>query len=274
LETITYINGERSEQIDISDRGCMYGDGVFETMLACNATVPFWQRHIQRLKRGCERLIIPVPLEQEIWNRIEPHLATARFRVIKIIVTRGSGRRGYRVTSTVRPNTIVTISERQIKPATYWHDGVSVHRCKTTLAEQPALAGIKHLNRLEQVLASQEWDDACQEGMMCNAQGNVIEATYHNVFAVKDGTLFTPDLTNAGVEGVMREYVIELAGNRGMPMYIKPIPYDEFAGMDEVFLTNSVDGIWPVCKLGEWVFACGEITRKFQDEVTRVLPFQ
>lgn len=252
----------------------MYGDGLFETMLACNASVPLWKQHYQRLLSGCERLGIPAPAEHEIWHTIEPHINNSMHYIIKVVVTRGVGSRGYRVTAALKPNTVVSITERQTKPAAFWQEGVSVYRCKTNLSEQPALAGIKHLNRLEQVLASQEWNDSFQEGVMCTVQGDVIEATYHNLFAIKNGAILTPDLSRAGVAGVMRQYVIDLTRTWHLPLYIQTIPYMELASMDEVFLTNSVDGIWPVRQIGEWTFANGNLTRKLQNNIAELLPYK
>ena len=252
----------------------MYGDGLFETMLACGASIPLWESHYQRLQSGCERLNITAPAEQDLWRAIEPNINDSIHHIIKVVVTRGTGTRGYRVSSKLKHNIVISITERQTKPAAYWQHGVSVYRCKTILSEQPALAGIKHLNRLEQVLASQEWDDSFQEGLMCTSQGDAIEATYHNLFTVKNGVVLTPDLSRTGVAGVMRQYVIELTRTWQLPLYIQRIPYQELATMDEVFLTNSVDGIWPVRQLGEWTFPVGEITRKLQYNIAELLPYK
>ena len=274
MSAVTYINGTPATAISVADRGYQYGDGLFETMLACGGAIPLWKYHYSRMQSGCQRLNITVPDEQAILQLLRPQIESAEHKIIKIIVTRGAGERGYRVTAPVQPNVSITVTQRQFKPKSCWEDGASVIRCKTQVAEQSALAGIKHLNRLEQVLASQEWGDDRQEGLMCTMNDHVIEATYHNLFAVKDAALFTPDLTYAGVAGVMRQYVIDLASDWQLPMYIQPIPFVQLADMDEVFLTNSIDGVWPITRIDQREFMIGPITRRIQDKVAELIPYQ
>lgn len=274
MDTVTFINGEQGAAISVMDRGFMYGDGVFETLLACKANLILWEYHYARLTAGCERLRIAVPESEALLRTLTPNLDPQRHQVIKIVVTRGEGQRGYRVTESISPNVVICISARHFLPPTYWENGIHLYCCATRLASQPGLAGIKHLNRLEQVLATQEWDATYQEGLMCNAHDEVIEATSHNLFAVKDGQLYTPDLTETGVEGVMRRYVIELAREMRIAVYIKRIKLTELAHLDEIFLTNSIDGIWPVTRIGEWQFKLGEIARALQTRVATLMPYQ
>ena len=274
MDTITLINGEQGAAISVMDRGFMYGDGVFETLLSCKANLALWEYHYARLTAGCERLRIAVPASAVLLSTLTPHLDPQGHQVIKIVVTRGEGQRGYRVTQSMQPNVVISIGERQFLPPTYWQNGINLYRCATRLASQPILAGIKHLNRLEQVLATQEWDETYQEGLMCNLHDEVIEATSHNLFAVNDGRLYTPDLSATGVEGVMRRYVIELAREMRIAVYIKHIKLTDLAHMDEVFVTNSIDGIWPVVRIADWEFKLGEITRALQTRVAALMPYQ
>jgi len=274
MDTVTFINGEQRDVISVTDRGFMYGDGVFETLLSYKANLALWEYHYERLVASCERLHIAVPSKEALLHTLTPNLDPQRHQIIKIVVTRGEGQRGYRVTQSMKPNVVISISERRFLPSAYWENGINVYCCATRLASQPALAGIKHLNRLEQVLATQEWGETYQEGLMCNLHDEMIEATSHNVFAVKDGQLYTPDLSEAGVEGVMRRYVIELAREMRIAVYIKRIQLTELASMDEVFVTNSIDGIWPVKCIGDWEFELGEITRALQAQVAELMPYQ
>lgn len=252
----------------------MYGDGVFETILSCHANMPLWAYHYERLASGCERLNIPAPHEVLLLEQIQPHLQANRHEVIKIVVTRGEGPRGYRCTGPLSPNVVISLSERPFRSLEYWQSGISVFACETRLAKQPALAGLKHLNRLEQVLAAQEWTDDYQEGLMCDGEDNVIETTSHNLFCVKGGCLYTPDLASAGVAGIMRRYVIELASQMDIPVYIENVKSTTIADMDEVFVTNSIDGIWPVKQIADWRFEIGGITRDLQARVAGLLPYQ
>ena len=274
MTTITYINGMEQDAISVMDRGLLYGDGLFETILACSGSMPLWQYHYQRLASGCRQLSIPVPEENALLDLIEPHLNPDTHQIIKIIVTRGQAARGYRTITQQTPNVVINISNRDFRSPTYWRDGVAVFCCATRLARQPALAGIKHLNRLEQVMASHEWNDNYQEGLMCTADNQVIEATSHNLFFVKDGRILTADLSEAGVAGVMRQYVIDLASKMQLQVYSQNIPFIDIPHMDEVFLTNSINGVWPVVRVGEWSFKCGAITRNLQARVAEVIPYQ
>lgn len=274
MTAITYINGMKQDTISVMDRGLLYGDGLFETILACSGSMPLWQYHYQRLASGCRQLSIPLPAENALLDLIEPHLNSDTHQIIKIIVTRGQGARGYRSITQLTPNVVINISNRDFRSPTYWHDGVAVFCCTTQLARQPALAGIKHLNRLEQVMASREWNDNYQEGLMCTADNHVIEATSHNLFFVRDGRILTADLSEAGVAGVMRQYVIDLASKMQLQVYSQNIPFIDIPNMDEVFLTNSINGVWPVVRVGEWSFKCGEITRNLQVRVAEVIPYQ
>ena len=274
MPTTTIINGEQRDTISVSDRGFMYGDGIFETMLSCQGRLALWAYHYERLANGCRRLNIPVPEETSLLAQIQPRLQPDRHHIIKIVVTRGEGTRGYRCRQPLSPNIVIGIAERRFHSPEYWQNGIAVFCCATQLAKQPALAGLKHLNRLEQVLAAQEWTDDYQEGLMCDQAGNMIEATSHNLFCVQNGQLYTPDLSSAGVAGVMRRYVIELASKLGIPVYIQETKLSTLAAMDEVFVTNSIDGIWPVRQIGDWRFEPGEITRTLQARVTELLPYQ
>ena len=134
--------------------------------------------------------------------------------------------------------------------------------CKTPLGLNPALAGIKHLNRLEQVMARAEWDDTnIAEGLMLDVAGHVIEGTMSNVFCVRQDTLFTPDLTHCGVEGITRERVLKTAGRNGLEAVVTQLGLADIRQADEVFICNSLIGIWPVRRLAEKSWLPGPITK-------------
>jgi 4-amino-4-deoxychorismate lyase len=119
--------------------------------------------------------------------------------------------------------------------------------CETRLSHQPRLAGIKHLNRLENVLAAAEWQNPdVAEGLLCDSEGNVIEGTRSNLFLVRHGELLTPDLSRCGVAGVQRQRVLDWAATRNLPASVGRVTLQDVLDADEVFLTNSVIGLWPV----------------------------
>lgn len=251
------INGEDGDSISVIDRGFAYGDGVFETIKLVDGQPCYWQLHLQRLLSGCERLQILLSddfaetllrdCNQLLAERQLPGLA-----ILKIIVTRGPAERGYRLSSTSNPTRVMLLNSA-VSPET--HDqGVRLRLCQLRLSLQPALAGIKHLNRLEQVLARAEWQDDFQEGLLLNAAGAVIEGTMSNIFMVKNGCLKTPLLDEAGVAGIMRRRVISWAKEQGINIEICSLQLDEIKAADHLFLCNSFIGIWPVTEFDQKIY--------------------
>jgi len=269
----TLINGEAKETISIHDRGLQYGDGLFETMAVRNGKIHLWEAHWQRLSLGCEKLSITLPnketLEKEIALLCE-NKGETKF-VIKLIVTRGEGRRGYRFTAEQNVTRILSSHAWPDYPESYQAEGVAVRYCETTLSENTKLAGIKHLNRLEQVLARNEWDtDEFQEGLMLTAHGNVVDGTVSNIFTVLDNKIFTPDLSMCGVAGVMRKKIIHIAKERGFAVYEKEFSKSELEMADELFLSNSLFGIWPIRIIAKTRFTkVGKVTKQLQEEVIK-----
>jgi 4-amino-4-deoxychorismate lyase len=262
-----WINGEPGTLIAAVDRGLQYGDGVFETMAVRHGRIALLEMHLQRLVEGCERLGIPPPPVASIHGELNAAVSDQERAILKLIVTRGSSGRGYRPAQTVTPTRILALHDWPAYPESWWQDGIRVRICKTILGGNPQLAGVKHLNRLEQVLARAEWSDAdsIQEGLMTDADGAVIEGTMSNVFVrLADGTLMTPDLHVCGVAGVMRRYIMERAERMGVPMRVSKLTMPELDQAREVFVCNSVIGVWPVNTIGEWSYPVGEITREIQ----------
>lgn len=269
------INGEEKETVSIYDRGLQYGDGLFETMAVREGRIMLWEAHWRRLTLGCEKLSIALPdkatLEKEIalLSNSQSNDKNATQFVIKLIVTRGAGQRGYLFTNTEKTTRILSVHSWPDYPARYQTQGVVVRYCENTLSENKQLAGIKHLNRLEQILARNEWDtDEFQEGLMLTAQGYVVDGTMSNVFAVKDNEMFTPDLSLAGVAGVMRETVIKIATEAGIPVHEKIMTQRDIEQADELFLSNSLFGIWPIIRISQLQFPqIGDITKWLQEKV-------
>lgn len=263
------INGQPQQTLSIYDRGLQYGDGVFETMAVHNGRIPLWPFHWQRLQRGCERLRLPLPdqtqLEEE-WQQIAAGQANA---IIKIIYTRGSGGRGYQFPEHVQPTRIVVGYPWREYPAEHSHQGVSIRLCATRLSSNPQLAGIKHLNRLEQILARNEWQNAnCVEGLMLNQQNQVIDGTMSNLFIVRERKLLTPALDEAGVAGVMRALILQIAETTGISYEIGHLSLADVQTADELFICNSVFGIWPVTQLEQHRYLVGVQTRQLQQAIT------
>jgi 4-amino-4-deoxychorismate lyase len=172
--------------------------------------------------------------------------------VVRVTVTRGPGLRGYAPPSPANPTRIVMTSALPQYPSDFSAHGIKARICKLRLGFQPALAGIKHLNRLENVLARGEWSDpAVAEGLLLDAENNVIEGTMSNLFIVERGRLITPDLSRCGVAGVTRARIIECAGRHGVGCQVTPVSYERLLQADEILLVNSLIGVWQVRTLDD-----------------------
>lgn len=259
------LNGEPTEQIHILDRGLQYGDGLFETLRVQAGEIPLWPYHWRRLQTGCQRLAIPAPDESVLKKEVASLIASEQQVVLKLIITRGQGQRGYAVPVSCQPSRILILSEVLDYPRDNWRKGVRIYPCQTRLGSNPALAGIKHLNRLEQVLARNEWSGPdYQEGLLCDMQAHIIEGTMSNIFWVKNQQLYTPDLSNCGVAGIMREIVIELAKQQSISINIGLWPATELVTADEIFISNSLIGLWPVSYIFNKTFRAGPVTQQLQ----------
>lgn len=261
------INGQPDNRIPVTDRGLQYGDGLFETLAFRQGELEFLEAHLARLMLGCERLNIPF---QDI-EKLKLELVTlctqlAEDSVVKIILSRGSGGRGYKAPADAEPTRIISSHPMPDYPASC-EQGVNVRLCEQRLGINPTLAGIKHLNRLEQVLARSEWDDELiREGLMLDIHDRLIEGTMSNVFVVKDKELLTPTIIDNGIAGIMRAEIINLAREMDITVTETVLDLEQLYQADEVFLTNSIIGLWPVTALPEkdkqWPY--GVITQRLQ----------
>lgn len=263
LKPLILINGNESDQIPAADRGFQYGDGLFETLTVENGTPIFLVRHLDRLREGCERLGIKFPGKNVLSEEVLQLCKTSESAILKVIVTRGPGGRGYRLPEKSHSTRVVSLHPKSDRQSDFEASGVRVVTCKSRLGINPALAGLKHLNRLEQILARAEWDDPeIQEGLMLDSDRNVIEGTMSNLFIVKRNTLLTPDLSRCGVNGIIRSVVLEIARQNQLENQIARIVIDDIKAADEVFMTNSVIGLWPVAAFEQVDYEVGPVTRK------------
>jgi 4-amino-4-deoxychorismate lyase len=255
------INGEHQSSVSYADRGLHYGDGLFETLEILNGQAVFLDRHLNRLSAGCERLLIPAPNPDLLTQEITELVQSCVHAVLKIIITRGVGGRGYKQPETITATRALSLHPFPKYPTRYKTQGVNVRFCNTKLGQNQRLAGVKHLNRLEQVLARAEWQDPdIQEGLMFDSDNNLIEGTMSNVFLVEDERLLTPQLDKCGVDGIIRNIIIEQATINGLSVAQLPINKARILAADEVFMTNSIIGLWPVKNLQNQFFQTGAIT--------------
>ncbi|MFM2005777.1 MAG: hypothetical protein RLZZ09_1432 [Pseudomonadota bacterium] len=269
------VNGEIATRIDLLDRGFQYGDGVFTTILLREGVPQFLDQHLERLRRDCGRLGIP-PVESILLRRdIKSVIGDERQGVIKIQITRGLGGRGYRPPEIVSPTRVVALHPLPGFPDQYPSEGIEVRYCRTRLGINPALAGIKHMNRLEQVLARSEWTNGrIAEGLMLDHEGQLVEGTMSNVFLVKDGQLRTPLLDRCGVAGVMRLVLIGAAEMLGIPFIECRLTPEDLNLVDEAFITNSVVGLWPISCLEGKILPIGPVTCELREWLTKSITNQ
>ncbi|MEK7835335.1 MAG: aminodeoxychorismate lyase, partial [Pseudomonadota bacterium] len=255
------VNGVESDAISVRDRGLTYGDGVFRTFTLRGGKPLLWARQYAKLAADCGVLRITCPAADVLECDLAAVAARCPDCVVRIIITRGAGERGYAFPAAPSPVRVVSASPLPDYPQRHYASGVRVQLCRIRLAAQPALAGIKHLNRLENVLARAEWSDpGIAEGLLRDADDNLIGGTMTNVFAVSRGELVTPDLARCGVAGVQRELVIGLARSNDIPVRIANVSIDELLAADELFLVNSVIGAWQIAEFGGKSWAPGQMT--------------
>lgn len=267
----TWVNGNANGVIPSTDRGLAYGDGLFETCKLVSGQVPLWRWHKRRLLQDLKRLTIPLS-SNSLERILEPALCQLREQeasgVLKIMVTRASLGRGYNPVGFAEPTVIVQFYEGL--PSV--RESYRVRLCSTRLSCNPATAGLKHLCRLENVLARSEWsDESIHEGLLFDTSERLIEAVSHNLFIVKDACLKTPDLSESGVCGVMREVLLDsLTQLSEIPSTVQALTLEQLLSADEVFLCNSVVGVVPVTELvseqgiGLARWQAGELTAKIQ----------
>jgi 4-amino-4-deoxychorismate lyase len=261
--TTVLVDGAACDSISIADRGLAFGDGVFRT-LAVRAGQPLnWRWHLRRLLADCETLRLAPPAEETVLDEIR-RVAPAD-AAVKVIVTRGSSGRGYGAKPGTQPTRVVAAFPLPAHLPSNAHDGVRVRRCTLVASEQPRVAGAKTLNRLDNVLARSEWDDpSIAEGLVADGGGRVVEGTMSNLFIATLGRVFTPDLSRCGVIGAQRERVRELLRASGIECAVCDLRWGDLEAAEEVFLTNSLIGLWPVNALEGREWPVGPIARRMQ----------
>lgn len=241
-----HVDGRPVAAVSARDRGLQFGDGLFETMAVVDGRIRLMSRHMKRLRTGLHRLQITFTLWDELYLELATLAAQCGHGVLKLIVTRGNSDRGYAAAAHARPRRIVYLG-----PWPVLADRVRLHVCETRLGSGGALAGIKHLNRLEQVLGRLEVDavSGCDDGLMLDAEDRVIETTRANLFIVSGNRVVTPSLQRAGVAGVMRALLLELLDDAGQPATVSTMSLQQVMAADEVFTTNSLAVVTPVASL-------------------------
>jgi 4-amino-4-deoxychorismate lyase len=256
MTDVRILVGDRIvDRIKPADRGLAYGDGVFETFRVHAGRAIWWDAHWERLALGAACLGIPLPDEVGVRMHVDALIAGQRDGVLKLVLTRGVGGRGYAPPIDLQPTLVISLHGAPPPPTP--PGGIALRWCEMRLAIQRALAGIKHCNRLEQVLARAEWGDSpvagapgtvqqFHEGLMRDTEGFAVCATATNLFVLREGRWVTPPVDQCGVAGVCRGWILEHA-NAGE----RRLTVDDVESADAIFLCNSVRGILQVATLGD-----------------------
>jgi len=266
------INGVMSDYLNVNDRSIHYGDGLFETILCHNNKLYYWSQHFLRLQTSAEKLKIACPQEQVLLEDIAKLLKKKSEKnkskdesacAIKIILSRGAGERGYKFSKEISANRFVSLSGLAIEYSSLLSKKLysgKLFLCEQQVSINKNLAGLKHLNRLENVLARNEWHSDHIDGLMLDANQHVIEGTMSNLFAIKDNRLFTPDLGLSGVRGIMRDAIMRSAHKNNIETVVSTITLDALYDMDECFISNSLIGMKSVTNLGEATYNTQGVT--------------
>lgn len=243
-------------------RALHYGDGVFRTMLCRDGAPVDWPLHRDKLFDDCAALRLDPPTEDDMLGDLRRLAAGHRTAVLKIVVARRAGARGYRPSGRAAERWVFVHPAPAVRAADY-RSGIVASVSDVILGEQALLAGVKHLNRLDQILASDGWADEVAEALMRRADGALICGTRSNLFVVRDGVLLTPELDRCGVAGIMRRKILDCAQRMNIPTRRTDIGLPELLSAAEAFVCNAVIGIWPLRQLQarQWA-APGAATRK------------
>lgn len=265
---MTLVNGRMQDRIDVLDRGLAYGDGHFTTMRVWNGRIQMWDAHLSRLQRGCAKLAIDPPDWQALSQRVMSQVASMEQGCAKLMITRGSGGRGYATQGCDETRWILTTSPYPSHYERWQEEGVDLVVCQQVLGELPMLAGLKSLNRLEQVMLKLELQQRdAVEGIVLNTRKALVEGVSANLFWRRDKTVFTPDLTHSGVDGVMRRWVMGALKAMGIELRIVEAPLESLWHAEEVWLTNALMGLVPVNRIEQTRYRHGQLIRQLQERL-------
>jgi 4-amino-4-deoxychorismate lyase len=250
-----------NQLLDTQERGLHYGDGLFETLLKIDGGIPLWSSHYGRLRKGCDKLQLPLPDEKWLLQRIDAETQGQDSVVIKVIVTRGRGGRGLKLPGHNQVSVFIlkypytAINDEELK--------LNVAICQTRLPLNPNLAGLKHLNRLDYVLATIELEQMANkdEALLCDTEGYIVEGIVSNLFFCIQGEVYTPSLEFSGVEGVMRQEILNYLASQTIPVQIGRFYPELLLKASECFLCNSVHGVRPIHSIDDSFFTRGEFTQ-------------
>jgi 4-amino-4-deoxychorismate lyase len=260
-----WINGIQQTELSARDRAVQFGDGCFTTAAVKNGKVVLLDAHLQRLKDSCERLLMNAPDLQQLAAEMCQAASGHAQAVLKVILTPGAGGRGYSRAGCNSPTRIISLSPWPQHYNTLQQQGAVLMTSPVRLARSPLLAGIKHLNRLEQVLIRHHLDQTgADEALVLDTQGTVVECCAANLFWRKGGNVFTPHLENAGVDGIMRRYLMAQMGAFGQTCQLIDGSREEVLNADEVVICNALMPVLPVRQIDDVSFTARSLYQQLR----------
>ncbi|MBS0847624.1 aminodeoxychorismate lyase [Citrobacter sp. JGM124] len=254
------INGQWQSRIDVNDRAVQFGDGCFTTARVVAGKVRYPQAHLERLQHACEALLITLT----DWQALEQEMAQLAREVtdgvLKIILSRGAGGRGYNPLTCTAPTRILSLSPRPTFYDAWREQGICLALSPIRLGYNPMLAGIKHLNRLEQVLIRSRLEQTdAQEALVLGSDGRLVECCAANLFWRKGRQVFTPYVDQAGVNGTMRQHI--MACLEKSPWHCEEVAEgpETLANADEVIICNALMPVIPVRQAQAWHYDIGAL---------------
>lgn len=258
------MDGREQRWIPVEDRGLSYGDGLFETIRIRQGLPCLWGRHLERLARGADRLGFPLPPAASLREEAARAIAGLEDGLLKLVITRGIGGRGYRPPTAQRPRRILMAYVSATAEDAGAISGIRLRYCDTAASVNPSLAGIKHLNRLDAVLARAEWSDSrIAEGLMREPGGSIVGGTMTNLFVWDGSGIVTPPVDRSGIAGTVRAIVLDLASRVGISCVERPVRPADIERAKGLFVTNARIGVWPVRRLEGRVFDLGRLPHDF-----------
>ena len=257
MTPVILIDGKKQSKTSIFNRNTQFGDGLFETCLVENKKLLFWSNHFERMKLGCDRLKISM-IDETLWlSDIKKAFSLMKIDncIVKLVLSRGESLRGYSYKDNIRPIRITIVSELKKNNQ---DKRFSLEFCNSGYNSNPKLAGIKHCNRLEQVIARA--GIKVDDGIMLDENENVVSVTQGNIFCIQGNRLITPNLDKCGIEGTRRAVILKIAVDLGFDINIKNLSVAELLRSDEVFISNSIQGVGPVNQIEDFVYSKHKIT--------------
>lgn len=256
------VNGQISTFVPASDRGLHFGDGVFETLAVVQGQPRWWQDHMDRLAEGCHRLGLAMPAQAVLLREVQTACAGRVRCIARIVITRGPGTLAHCPEDGDWETRIVSAHSWPLGLEEASERGVKARICDVRLSVQSGLGGIRHLNRLEQVLAAVECRrKGVEEGLLLDGNDHLISAITANIFLVSGGNLLTPRMDRSGTRGVLRKRVLQAFKRR---CELRRITLDMLPEASEAFLCSAIRGIVPVRAIDHMEFPVGPLTRELQ----------